>query len=234
MATASKVLGTAAGQIGYRESGHNVTKFWADLKPSYQGGAWCAAFVQWCLKRNGMWFDAPLPYYVPSLVATAKMAGTWREVGHYTPKPGDLVVMGDPGRFQHIGFVEKPLVKKNQHIEGNTSSGITGSQNNGEGVYRRIRTEGWVRGFIVMKYDRPTRQLVTYPGHQHYAGGPNDRHVEQIQKRLNQLGAHLSVDGDFGPKTKAAVRVFQKRSRLRDDGFVGRQTWAALRIYNHA
>lgn len=241
LATASAVLRTAASKVGYLEgydaSGHKVssarnwTMFWAALKPSFQGAPWCAAFVQWCLKQNGMWFDCPLPFYVPSFVQTAKAKGIWREVGTYTPKPGDLVVMGDPGRYQHIGFIEKPLIRgKNQHLEGNTSSGVVGSQNNGDGVYRRIRTTGWVRGYIVMTYARPTSTLVPYPGHQHWIDGKDDSHVTQIQKRLTQLGYRLVPDGHFGPKTDAAVRWFQKRQHIKVDGWVGRTTWSRLGI----
>ena len=36
------------------------------------------------------------------------------------------------------------------------------------------------------------------------------------------------MDGDFGPKTEAAVRAFQKEKNLAVDGIVGPLTWAAL------
>lgn len=236
MATSSQALKVAASQIGYVEGGRNRVKYWTDLKPEwfYLNAAWCLCFVQWVLKQNRMWLDCSLPFYVPSAVGHAQSKGTWRGAS-YTPKPGDLVVYGDPGRYQHIGFVEKVLPDgRLQTIEGNTSKGTAGSQNNGDGVYRRVRTRSWVRGFIVMTYTRPTRSLVPYPGHQHWDGGKNDHHVEQIQKRLNQLGYRLTVDGRFGPKTEAAVRSFQRKQRLSADGFVGRNTWSRLRIYNRA
>ena len=82
--------------------------------------------------------------------------------------------------------------------------------------------------------DSPTRALVPYPGHVHHLTGPDDHHVEQIQKRITQLGYPLTADSAFGPKTEAGVRWFQKLKGLSVDGRVGPKTWAALKIYNRA
>lgn len=53
--------------------------------------------------------------------------------------------------------------------------------------------------------------------------GENSDLVETIQARVG-----VKVDGDFGPKTEAAVRVFQRVHGLIPDGIVGPKTWAAL------
>jgi len=53
--------------------------------------------------------------------------------------------------------------------------------------------------------------------------------IAAIQKRLNAWDANLDVDGDFGPKTKAAVATFQRRRQLAPvTGAVGPRTWYAL------
>jgi peptidoglycan hydrolase-like protein with peptidoglycan-binding domain len=52
--------------------------------------------------------------------------------------------------------------------------------------------------------------------------------VTSLQQRLNQLGAGLTVDGDFGPATKNAVLAFQGRSRIGFDGIVGPDTRSHL------
>ena len=78
------------------------------------------------------------------------------------------------------------------------------------------------------------RALVPYPGHVHHLTGPDDHHVEQIQKRITQLGYPLTADSAFGPKTEAGVRWFQKLKGLTVDGRVGPKTWAALKIHNRA
>src|SRR4051794_2274066 len=52
--------------------------------------------------------------------------------------------------------------------------------------------------------------------------------VVSLQQRLNELGANLTVDGDFGPATKNAVLAFQGRERISFDGIVGSQTRSYL------
>lgn len=52
--------------------------------------------------------------------------------------------------------------------------------------------------------------------------------VSELQARLNAWGAQLRVDGIFGARTDAAVRVFQRSHQLQVDGLVGPQTRAAL------
>ena len=52
--------------------------------------------------------------------------------------------------------------------------------------------------------------------------------VVTLQTRLNVWGAKLTVDGNFGPLTLAAVKAFQAQQNLTVDGIVGPATWAAL------
>ncbi len=47
--------------------------------------------------------------------------------------------------------------------------------------------------------------------------------VRQIQAKVG-----VAVDGDFGPKTEAAVRAFQSSHSVVPDGIVGPKTWQAL------
>jgi hypothetical protein len=52
--------------------------------------------------------------------------------------------------------------------------------------------------------------------------------VKQLQVRLNELGATIDADGDFGPATRAAVIAFQATTGLTPNGVVGPQTRGAL------
>ena len=53
--------------------------------------------------------------------------------------------------------------------------------------------------------------------------------VVELQELLVSKGLDMSIDGDFGPATELAVRVFQKNNDLVVDGIVGRNVWGALR-----
>jgi peptidoglycan hydrolase-like protein with peptidoglycan-binding domain len=59
--------------------------------------------------------------------------------------------------------------------------------------------------------------------------GSKGKDVAAVQQRLNEyIGAKLTADGAFGPKTDAAVRQAQKMFLLKVDGIVGVMTATAL------
>lgn len=58
--------------------------------------------------------------------------------------------------------------------------------------------------------------------------GSRGSDVAELQKRLNQEGYSLAVDGEFGKETNKAVKDYQKRNGLVVDGIVGQNTWASL------
>lgn len=52
--------------------------------------------------------------------------------------------------------------------------------------------------------------------------------VYLLQQKLTNRGINVGMDGNFGPLTEAAVRLFQQEKGLTVDGIVGKATWAAL------
>lgn len=59
--------------------------------------------------------------------------------------------------------------------------------------------------------------------------GSKGRSVTLLQNVLASTKDYLAaIDGDFGPRTKAAVQAFQRRSNLVSDGVVADRTWHAL------
>lgn len=61
-----------------------------------------------------------------------------------------------------------------------------------------------------------------------YRKGDKGRKVKLIQEWLCLQGFYVAIDSDFGPATERAVREFQKKSGLKPDGVVGKNTFARL------
>ena len=217
--TPNQLLTVASSQIGYREgTGYNgrsnYTKYWAELKPEYQGGAWCAAFVVWCLKQcdNALLKDGPThPYYTPSMEAWAKKEGRW--ITSKDAKPGDVVIFGNSRIATHTGIFQRQYSDSHiVSIEGNTSSGNRGSQTNGGGVYRRVRPRSFIRGVI-----RIQDQFTQAPP----AGPPG------TPRRLDE-------DGELGPKSIDALEWYvakSQKSTVIRDGSLSRADVRALQTY---
>jgi hypothetical protein len=58
--------------------------------------------------------------------------------------------------------------------------------------------------------------------------GDKSQYVGRAQALLNTFGAGLAEDDDFGTKTDAATRKFQKAHGLKEDGRIGKNTWTKL------
>jgi len=58
--------------------------------------------------------------------------------------------------------------------------------------------------------------------------GDQGSEVAEIQGQLANLGYDVAADGDFGPATVAAVKMFQSNQGLDADGLVGPSTYSAL------
>jgi murein L,D-transpeptidase YcbB/YkuD len=56
--------------------------------------------------------------------------------------------------------------------------------------------------------------------------------TREIQQALKNSGFYQgSIDGKIGPLTREAIKEFQRVHGLKDDGVVGKQTWAQLGTY---
>ena len=77
---------------------------------------------------------------------------------------------------------------------------------------------------VIMMIGMPVRAAVLEVGS---SGGD----VTKVQQKLIQWGyLKGSADGSYGPKTKAAVELFQRRNGLAVDGRVGPKTAAAMGV----
>ena len=58
--------------------------------------------------------------------------------------------------------------------------------------------------------------------------GERSNAVAAVQQRLAANDRCLTVDGEFGPRTRAALMAFQCDHGLTPDGVVGKGTWGKL------
>lgn len=155
-------------------------------------------------------------------------------------KPGDIVFIdwngsNSIGAIDHVGIVERNLGGgRLQTIEGNTANVCA----------RRVRDASVVAYICRPKYpadpapkppaQKPGRyfkgkRVTVPPGDPVLRRGVRRVRVAQLQDALNTIrGARLAVDGDFGPKTEAAVKAFQRHAKLVVDGEYGPKSAAAL------
>ena len=250
------VLKIAEAQLGYLQKksnsnlndktnnagSNNYTKYWEDLKPSYQGQSWCDAFVSWCFLKaygaeaaNELLCGGLYSFYTPTSASYYKNKKQW-----YTyPKVGDQIFFENDVRICHTGIVIKVTNSYVYTIEGNTS-GASGVIPNGGGVCKKSYA---IKTKKIAGYGRPnymaknsTTQPKETPKEKENTNtlikfGDTGIDVKTIQTKLIVLGYHCGqdgADGDFGNNTLQAVKAFQKDYNLEVDGIIGEQTKKAL------
>jgi len=78
-------------------------------------------------------------------------------------------------------------------------------------------------------YDSKGRVKTFKLGERTLEKGSDGEDVKELQRRLRDLGYNPgAIDGDFGSKTRSAVKDFQRAQGLEADGIVGRKTINAL------
>ncbi len=97
------------------------------------------------------------------------------------------------------------------------------------GLYRGRDTFPWPQFLQYVAEEVALRKGAPLPPRTTLMRGDVGDDVRDLQTLLNKTGAALDVDGDFGPDTETAVRVFQKAAGLDVDGIAGPATLTALR-----
>ncbi len=83
----------------------------------------------------------------------------------------------------------------------------------------------------VISFISPHSDVVMSADAANIVKGDTKANIKAVQTRLKALGYYkISVDGIWGPKTRAAVKAFQKDYGLVQDGIVGSKTEKALGI----
>ena len=143
----SKVIEIARGELGVKEKppGSNRVKYWEDYDPAYQGQPWCVAFLWWVFQQAG----ERMAFFGGGKTASCGMLLRWyREQGLVVDKRdiqiGDILILNFSGTqdTQHCGLVvdKGKLAGTWYTIEGNTTPGEEGSQDDGGCVALKMRS----------------------------------------------------------------------------------------------
>lgn len=146
----ARAVAALEGWVGRTENNNRAG--WLDAWARKYVGEWMVG-QSWCgLACIVAWSQAgvALPKDTVSTVAIlnrARRHDKFRPVSPENAQPGDLVVFNFAGGApaEHVGLARGPM--RNGMIptvEGNTSPGTGGSQNNGGGIYKRSRPIGLV------------------------------------------------------------------------------------------
>lgn len=217
MTNAGAVLDRARSQIGTIEGRDGSNPYGRAY--GMDRVAWCAEFAWWAFTEAGAGALIPKTAYTPSMFSWYQQRGQ----ASRSPRVGSLVFYNFPdsiNRIQHVGIVEAVNADGTiTTIEGNTTSGLTGPQHAGGGVWRRRRSQASVVGY----------------GHPAYAGAPapvagpafdpntlatlsrgmrDDSRVMALQRYLNAAPWSpelplLPVTGNYLDQTVAVVRRAQ-------------------------
>jgi hypothetical protein len=199
-----------------RENVNNYT-FW--FYNSWNiAAAWCFIIISWVLNHFGMLDQiGGKRAWVPDLkkVKGHKSGASGLAAGHVTAVSG----------YSHIGICTYRSGSTFHLWSGNSTT--TGST---DGTTVKSYSTSIVSGHAPLKFAPADPNA--YPGTVYkYTKGKalmTGAPVKWIQTRLGAHGHKVTVDGEYGPKTAAAVKAFQGDAKLTKDGETGPKTWAAL------
>lgn len=221
-------ISIAESYLGYHEGANNKTIF-GDTMHAIQprnmdaNAPWCDAFVDFVILKTCEHFGkgaetarmvlcGDFDDYTYNSVNLYKKAGRWFK----TPVRGDQIFFGGSG---HTGIVTA--------VNGGTVHTIEGNKND------EVRHGSYsVNSPSIIGYGRPRYELidgkVTAEDMPLIKKGSKGDAVRKLQEMLNAKGYKLTEDGDFGSKTEAAVKAYQKANGLEVDGEVGPMTWGVI------
>lgn len=244
-----RTLALAAAEVGYSRwndplTGTKYGRWYAQETGVAYFGAngvpYCAMFASNMLEMAGVAIPGGRFAYVPTGIANARKLG--RLVPVSQAQPGDLLCFdwNRDGVADHIGFMVKWAGRGVfATIEGNTSPGTRGSQSNGGGVYRRIRSAIHVCAVIRPYYENAATPApvsgVARLAVDGYAGPATITAAQQVaatpvdgaitgQARVNaRYWPNLNAVR-YGSGGSALVWAIQGWVRARGDGYLGPET----------
>ena len=242
----NKVANTAIAEIGYKETGKNITKYaeYFDKNcPNFyntkkQGAEWCDIFNDWDFVVNFGEEAARKMLYQPvkSAGAGCKYSANYYKQNnafYKTPEYGDQIFFYVGGEINHTGRVIGVSSTQVITVEGNSANAV------------RQRTYN-LNDKSIAGYGRPNWSLVaTQPTPQPTGGtvmiemnvlqkGSKGEQVKTYQVMMNTLnikganGKALTVDKDYGNNCVYACKTLQKKLGLAQTGICDQAIWNKL------
>lgn len=241
MSAVDRAIARFKSQLGYHETGKNITKYAQDFDTKYpnfyntkkQGAEWCDMSYDWCFVTEFGEDIGRQMLYQPwhSAGAGCKFsAGYYKNANAFyksNPQRGDQIFFYVGGEINHTGMVIEVNGDTITTIEGNCGDAVR------QNSYKLNNSK-------IAGYGRPNWSLVdkevitvtiTMPQLQRGSKCPE---VGTVQVLLNSLGfvgkngKRLTVDHDYGQNVEFAVKNFQKSKGIGQDGIVGAKTWPLL------
>lgn len=149
---ALSLAGKVHEQPAYSNWGPRISDW---IKATGYGGPepWCQCFANAVAEHGG----APQLHtgYTPTVLAGID---GYRKVALHDAEQGDMIFFKFPGvssaSCDHVGILVHKTPSTVECVEGNTSGGNVGSQNDGGGVYLRTRSVSLVAGAVRPPYPR--------------------------------------------------------------------------------
>ena len=247
-----KIIKLAQGEVGYKETGTNQTKYSYDFDHKYwqwfnykkQGTAWCAIFICWLFvvvlgpEKALKFLGCPSPKnncaagvgflhdYLKKTGTTVKKADT---------KKGDIIFFRNDA---HVGICEYVKDGYIHTIEGNKGDAVA------RGSYKLNSTSitGVVRpAYAADEQPEPTPapstkyDFPTIPSRGYFKSGDRGTEVKKMQQILELVCPgclkQYGCDGIIGYETLSAVARVQFKLHVTVDGLYGPKTNNACKKY---
>ena len=240
-----KLIALAKAELGYREGNNNYTKYADDpgitklygWTPQHQ--PWCCVFANWCfLTAFGYDLGSKLTYGGTAACSSSaqlfKSAGAWSSF----PEVGDQAFFYSGGGINHTGLVVSVEGTSFTTIEGNYSDKVSSVRHNvGANDVAGFGRPNWELADSTPSTSGPAQSKEEKNDYvDHSLKLPTLRQSNVFKPAVVIMQAILNernfpcgtADGEFGPKTAAALNRFQAWAGLEVDTVCGPKTWKAL------
>lgn len=236
----NKVSNTAIGEVGYTETGKNITKYaeYFDKNcPNFyntkkQGAEWCDIFNDYCFVVNFGEDTARKMLYQPvkSAGAGCKYSTNYYKQNnafYSTPEYGDQIFFYVGGEINHTGRVVGVSNTQVMTVEGNSANAVRQRMYN----LNDKNIAGYGRpNWSLVQDEKPvevTTVNIEMTVLSYGSRGEEVKTWQRLMRELNFVGANgkpLTVDGIFGDNVLFATKQFQKQWG-NPDGIVGKKSW---------